>query len=244
MRIKFSIIIATYNRDYVLWKAIQSVQKQIYPYWQLLVVDDGSTDNTHQVVAEFQKDPRIEYLKIAHAGCPAAKNYGLSQAQGEPITYVDSDDYMYENCFSTALEYFNREPQKVFATSNYNRRIELYDKNYRLVDFVRASSAQKLAVSLQDFYHWKVKTCGTGIFHKQSVKNSKIRWDTNIRMLDDLDFILQLGHHYLDGYMHIPYVLFEYLQKYGGDSICSNTSYDEQAEAFKKIYENIRVTHL
>lgn len=236
MPVVFSIITATFNRGYVIWKTIQSIQKQIYPEWELLIVDDGSIDNTEQVVAELQKDSRIKYFKRKHEGGSAARNYGLKQAKGKIITYIDSDDPVYENYLSVAEEYFRKYPKKVFATCNYNRRLELYE-NYKLVDFVNSSSAQSLDVKLQDFYHWKVRTCGTGVFHKRIVVRNGIKWDTNFRMLDDLDFILQLGRISPKGYMHIPYVLFEYTQKYGGDSICSNTSYIDQGKAFEKIYK-------
>ena len=144
---------------------------------------------------------------------------------------------MYEVYLQTALEHFKKNPKRVFAICNYNRRRELYDKDYNLVDFTDVSSAQKLNVTLQDFYYWDVKTCGTGIFHKRVVLEKKVLWDKYFRMLDDLDFILQMGRHFPNGYFHIPAVLFEYLQKYGGDGICSNTSYVEQAEAFVKIYK-------
>lgn len=233
----FSIITTTFNRGYVVWKAIQRAQKQVYPYFELLVVDDGSTDDTKKVVAEFQKDPRIKYFKIRHSGGASARNHGLKNAKGQIITYLDSDDYVYENFLLIAFEYFQKYPRKIFATCNYNRRLELYNKNYRLVDFTEASSAQKIIITLQDFYYWEVKTCGTGIFHKRKTIEDGIFWDPKFRMLDDLDFILQLGKRYPDGFMHIPYVLFEYLQKYGGDSICSNTSYEETARAFEKIYK-------
>ena len=59
---KFSIIIPTYNRGYILWKTIQSVQNQSWNDWELIVVDDGSTDDTKKVVREFQSDPRIHYF--------------------------------------------------------------------------------------------------------------------------------------------------------------------------------------
>lgn len=233
----FSIITTTFNRGYVVWKAIQSAQRQTFPYFELLVVDDGSTDNTEKVVAEFQKDPRIKYFKIKHSGGSQARNYGLKKAKGQIITYLDSDDYVYENFLSVALEYFEKNPKKIFAICNYNRRLELYDEKYKLIAFTKASSAQKLEVNLQDFYHWEVKTCGTGIFHKKKTIKDGIFWDPKFMMLDDLDFILQLGRKYPNGFMHMPYVLFEYLQKYGGDSICSNTSYYEQGVAFEQIYK-------
>ncbi len=234
----FSIITPTYNRAYVLWKVIQSVQAQTYPFWELLIIDDGSTDVTKQVVAEFQKDPRVKFVSIAHAGRPAtARNEGLRLAQGDIISYVDSDDVIYPNYLSVALEFFQKYHDKQFAVCNYNRRLELYDNEFRLVDFTESSSSQKSPIVLQDFYHWKVKTCGTGLFHRREVLSSGVCWDENLAVLDDLDFIMQLGNQNPEGFMHIPYVLFEYLQKYGGDGICSNTNYAGWAEGFDQLFQ-------
>ena len=232
----FSVITATYNRGYVLWKTIESLQRQTYPYWELIIVDDGSTDSTEQVVAEFQKDPRIEYFRIKHSNGSCARNFGLKKAKGDIITYLDSDDYLYENYLSITLEYFQKYPKAIFAICNYNRRLELYE-NHKLIAFDRMSSAQKLEVTLQDFYHWDVKTCGTSIFHKSKTIKDKIFWDPKFVMLDDLDFILQMGRKYPNGFLHIPYVLFEYLQKFGGDGIVSSTSYYDQGRAFEQIYD-------
>jgi glycosyltransferase involved in cell wall biosynthesis len=236
-RTRFSIIIPTYNRGYILWKTILGVQKQIYPDWELLIVDNASTDNTKQIVAEFQKDLRIKYFQINKRGGQIARNFGLEQATGSIITYIDSDDYVYENFLSTALEYFTKYPKIVFAIPNYNRRIELYDEDYKLVDFTNVSSSQKENITIQDYFHWNVKTCGTGIFHKENIIKDEIRWDTTIKRFQDWDFILQLGTKYPKGFMHIPFVLFEYLQKYGGDSMCSKASYQDWADGFDVIYQ-------
>lgn len=240
MRPTFSVIIPTYNRGYCVWKAIQSVQKQIYPYWELLVIDDGSKDATQQIVAEFQKDPRITYYKIAHGGGQRARNYGLEHAKGEIITYVDSDDFVYENFLSYTLEFFNKYPKKIFAISNYNRRLELYDKNSKLIDFTRPTSSLKDHIELQDMYHWDVKTCATGLFHRKIVIKDRIRWDPKIKRFQDWDFVLTLGKKYPEGFMHIPFALFEYLQKYGTDSMCSNASYKDWAQAFETMYKKHR----
>ena len=236
MRPTFSIITTAYNRGYVVWKAIQSAQKQVYPYFELLVIDDGSTDNTKQIVAEFQKDPRIKYFKIKHAGGSIARNYGLLHAKGNIITYIDSDDYVYENFLTVPLEFFKKFPKKVFAIPNYNRRLELYDKDFHLVDFVKSSSEQKANITLQDFFHWNIKTCGTGIFHKKETLK-KVKWDPKIPRAQDWDFIMSLGNAYPNGFMHIPYVLFEYQQTYGTNSMCSSAkSYNEWADCFEKMY--------
>lgn len=87
----FSIIIPTYNRASFLPRAIQSVLAQIYENWELLIVDDGSIDNTREVVATF-KDERIRYIYQQNAERSAARNNGISKAKGEWICFLDSDD--------------------------------------------------------------------------------------------------------------------------------------------------------
>ena len=84
-----SIIIPTYNRaDYVV-EAIHSAKAQTYPATQIIVIDDGSSDDTAQRVAEIEN---VEYYYQKNKGQGAARNYGLSLAQGEYITSLDSDD--------------------------------------------------------------------------------------------------------------------------------------------------------
>ncbi len=86
-----SIIIPTYNRAHVLGRAIRSVFDQRYPHWELLVVDDGSTDATVSLV-EGLDDPRVRYLPIEHSGVSAARNEGIRQARHSWVTFLDSDD--------------------------------------------------------------------------------------------------------------------------------------------------------
>ena len=89
--ILFSIIIPTYNRASLLPRAIQSVLAQTYSHWELLVVDDGSTDDTAQQVAAFN-DPRIRYLFQENKGVCAARNQGALLAKGIYLIFLDSDD--------------------------------------------------------------------------------------------------------------------------------------------------------
>ncbi|HNW96935.1 MAG TPA: glycosyltransferase family 2 protein [Bacteroidales bacterium] len=89
----FSIILPTYNRSNFLGKAIESVLSQTFSNWELLIVDDGSTDNTKEVVDYF-KDSRIQYFFQQNAERSAARNKGISNAKGNYISFLDSDDYM------------------------------------------------------------------------------------------------------------------------------------------------------
>ncbi len=88
----FSIIIPTYNRADLLPTAIKSVLAQSYQNWELVVVDDGSTDNTAIVVSNF-KDERVRYIYQTNAERSAARNTGIDHALGRYICFLDSDDY-------------------------------------------------------------------------------------------------------------------------------------------------------
>ena len=85
-----SVLIPTFNRAYILGKTIESVLAQTYQSLEIIVVDDGSTDDTRTLVATF--DSRVRYIYQENAGLAAARNAGLAAAQGEFIAFQDSDD--------------------------------------------------------------------------------------------------------------------------------------------------------
>ena len=91
---KVSVIIPTYNRAILLGRAIESVLNQTFQDFELIIIDDGSTDNTDEVIKEFQKkDNRIVYLKHdKNRGGSAARNTGIKASRGEYIAFLDSDD--------------------------------------------------------------------------------------------------------------------------------------------------------
>ena len=86
-----SVIIPAYNQGHFLGEAIESVLAQTYPDFEVLVVDDGSTDDT-AVVAQSYTDPRVHYIYKENGGLSSARNAGLRQAKGAYISYLDSDD--------------------------------------------------------------------------------------------------------------------------------------------------------
>jgi glycosyltransferase involved in cell wall biosynthesis len=88
---KVSVIVPTYNRAHFLAEAIQSVLDQTFQDFEVMVVDDGSTDNTKEVVDRFQ-DPRIKYIYRRNRGLSAARNTGIKASIGEYIALLDSDD--------------------------------------------------------------------------------------------------------------------------------------------------------
>lgn len=101
--ISFSIIIPTYNRASTLSRAIGSVLSQTYGNFELIVVDDGSTDDTEVVVLDIN-DNRIRYFKKENEERNIARNFGISRAQGDYVCFLDSDDYYLSNHLAKAQE--------------------------------------------------------------------------------------------------------------------------------------------
>jgi glycosyltransferase involved in cell wall biosynthesis len=91
-----SVIVITRNRSDLLRDCIKSILNQTFERFEFLIIDDGSTDDTEEVVSEF-KDPRIRYFKRPAQGIPFARNFGAKNARGEYITIMDDDDLMLPN---------------------------------------------------------------------------------------------------------------------------------------------------
>jgi glycosyltransferase involved in cell wall biosynthesis len=102
----FSIIIPTYNRAHLIEDTIASVQSQTFTDWECIVVDDGSTDNTKQVIQEIiAKDERIRYVFQENAERSVARNNGIHHSQGDYICFLDSDDQYYPNHLEVLHDY-------------------------------------------------------------------------------------------------------------------------------------------
>ena len=126
---RFSIIIPTYNRADFLPKAIESVLAQTYTEWELIIVDDGSTDNTCEVISQY-KDERITYIYQENAERSAARNNGIAHAKGEYVCFLDSDDYYLDNFLNDLNQVIienNNKPclyfHNVIAECKGNRRM-------------------------------------------------------------------------------------------------------------------------
>ncbi len=99
----FSIIIPTYNRANFIAKTIESFLQQTYSNFEIIVIDDGSTDNTETVINTI-KDKRVLYYKKINEERGAARNFGAQKAKGDYLNFFDSDDLAYPNHLSTAIK--------------------------------------------------------------------------------------------------------------------------------------------
>lgn len=99
MNALISIIVPIYNVEDYLEKCIKSILKQTYSKLEIILVDDGSTDNSYLVCEKYSKiDSRIVFIQKANGGLSDARNAGIEACKGEYIAFVDSDDYIGATC--------------------------------------------------------------------------------------------------------------------------------------------------
>ena len=119
--ILFSIIIPTYNRASFIEKTIESALDQTYPNYEIIVIDDGSTDNTDEIVKHI-KNKKISYYKIKNSERGAARNYGASIAKGEYVNFFDSDDVLYPNHLEDAYQLITKKNRPEVVHVGYDVR--------------------------------------------------------------------------------------------------------------------------
>ncbi|HEY3875322.1 MAG TPA: glycosyltransferase family A protein [Candidatus Kapabacteria bacterium] len=107
----FSIVMPTFNRRTLITKAIASVFSQSFKEWELLMVDDGSTDGTFDSISKtILGDARLHYHYATNRGLPLARNIGLMMARGRYITFLDSDDQYLREHLAIRAEYLKQNP--------------------------------------------------------------------------------------------------------------------------------------
>lgn len=146
----FSIVIPTYNRADLIGLTLDSVLAQEFAAWEMLIVDDGSKDNTAAVVRPYLVDSRIEYLPKKNAERGAARNYGLAHAQGEYVLFLDSDDRLHSDHLATLHRKIEelRQPNFIATKFDFDRdgvmapsdTIPLFEGWYGLDTFVRGNA--------------------------------------------------------------------------------------------------------
>lgn len=135
---KVTIIMATYNRAHFIVETLQSIQAQTFKDWECLIVDDGGTDNTNQVIAPIlEQDNRFRLLKRPDnyiKGLPGCRNYGLDVAKGDYIIFFDDDDIVHPQNLELCVSELSK---KDISFCRYIRRAFMGDFDYKF-DYSKA----------------------------------------------------------------------------------------------------------
>lgn len=142
---KISIIMPTYNRNFTLPTAIDSIILQTHKKWELLIIDDGSTDHTQETVQKYiKKDNRIKYFRIPHKGTPFAWNLGITKSKNNLLFFIGDDCKLHKNCLENLLKTAEKlqnnnfgavAPRLIYVKNIKNPREETPNKtNYAHID--------------------------------------------------------------------------------------------------------------
>lgn len=138
---RVSVIIPTYNHARFISSAIDSVLEQTYKNVEIIVVDDGSTDNTKQILEPYIEANKILYYYQTNKGAPAARNYGIKIAKGKFIKFLGSDDFLYSQQLELQVADLEKR-QSAISITDYEL---LYESGYRKVIRIRIPSGNLLA---------------------------------------------------------------------------------------------------
>lgn len=117
---KVSVIIPVYNAETYIRQCIESVLNQTYNHFEIILINDGSTDNSLSIIKEYStKDSRVKVLSIENSGVSVARNIGIDTATGDYITFVDSDDWVEPDMLKYAVENINNTESDITIWSYY-----------------------------------------------------------------------------------------------------------------------------
>ena len=190
--IAVSVIIPTYNSASTLAAAIESVLGQSFKGFEIIVVDDGSTDDTRSVLSEYIDQGKIIYLLQKNQGCGVARNNGARIAKGEFVAFLDGDDYWHAEKLAQQMEMFKKFPECIVC---YTDAYEI-DPYHAVIWEVRQSTAGKLRsgkilphMVIQNFITLSSAMMKTELFRKVGGFTSVY----NLMMFADYDLWLKLA---------------------------------------------------
>ena len=190
---KVSIIIPTYNRAHLIGRAIKSVLNQTYQDFEIIVVDDGSTDNMEEVVKKFQKkNKRIRYIRHKeNKGEAAARNTGIKAAKGEYIAFQDSDDEWFPEKLEKQMEVFESAPSKVGVVYTGFYRVKNNKKTYIPSSWVKQKEGDIHKELLKgNFVGTPAMVVKKECFEKVGM------FDENLPQLEDWELVIRLSKYY------------------------------------------------
>lgn len=106
----FSIIVTVYNLEKFVAKCIESILSQTYKNFELIIINDGSTDDSDKIIQNYLKDTRIKYFKKENSGIADTRNFGISKVVGDYILFVDGDDYVKPDLLEKLNETLSKNP--------------------------------------------------------------------------------------------------------------------------------------
>ena len=209
-----SIVMPLYNKEKYVEETLRSVSCQSFTDYELIVIDDGSTDKSCEIVTRYlQKDNRIRLIRIPNGGVSGARNRGLAEAKGEWIQFLDADDRLEPLYLSEAVSAAEKANADILFTN-----FTMVDADGRSVKSIENDCREALnqAELCQNYVDWQLKNGFFGyisnkLFKRSLWEKSGARFPATINLAEDLDFFVQM-YPFVQKAFFLPVNSFLYLQ--------------------------------
>lgn len=181
-----SIIVPIYNAENTLKRCVDSILKQTFCDWELLLVDDGSIDRTNEICDEYaMKDKRIKVFHKKNGGVCSARNLGIENAKGVWIAFCDSDDYVYNNWLNLFVDNLSNGISFIVQFFKIPGK-DKYNHLHKVISY------NDIYAGLYEMYNQKILgyVCNK-LLNAQIINSNHIRFNENFRFREDEDFILR-----------------------------------------------------
>ncbi|HVQ40055.1 MAG TPA: glycosyltransferase family A protein [Pyrinomonadaceae bacterium] len=225
----FSVVIPTYNRAAFIGATLETVLSQTYPHYEIIVVDNCSTDNTDEVLEPYIRTGRIQFIRHQqNYERGRSRNTGMGVAKGDFVTLLDSDDFMYPTNLADAAEYARAHPE----LKCFHNLYEFVDANHRVLQRLPMPS---LSNQLKAIASGNFMTCIGDFIHREIYQ--KYKFDTTEALTggEDWDFWLRVLADYKVG--RIEKINSGILQ-HGGRSV-NNQNLESMKRGLEHLYEKL-----
>lgn len=225
---KFSVVIPTYNRAESLTTTLQSVLAQKYRDFEIIVVDDGSCDDSASACSKLG-DSRIKYVWQENAGPAAARNHGCRQASGQFIAYLDSDDRWHEDYLQDAAVQLNGVDESTFLYGQIvvDRGVEKY--------WIKPVRAKYAAESIFDYLYLHGGFMQTSTMIIPAALAEKVAWEESITFGDNDQYAIDLCALGARSQMQSRALVW-YLDIDSGDALSQLFIHDASSQRYRRFF--------
>ena len=223
---RVSVIIATYNNGHYILEAIASIFNQTYRSYEIIVIDDGSTDNTRQVLEPYLD--KLRYVYQENKGVSQARNLGLEMARGEFISFLDADDFFLPDKLAKQVAVFDAHPSLGIVHSGWRL---VNEKGEKISDIEFWHWYGSLELDLETWVVWKPVTISM-MFRKSWIK-SVGGFDTRWHHGEDIDLVLRLSVNGCQA-VWLPKITYCYRQHHYNVT----RKYTQQAVSINSVLDN------
>ena len=232
-----SIIVGMYNCEHTINKTIKSILNQSFNDFELLLIDDGSIDNTLEVIKTFD-DPRIKIFEQNNKGISNVRNKGIGLAQGEYICFVDSDDYIEIDYLKELYEYMTNNNLD-YVMCNYNKVIN--DNKYMMQPTFNGNTiiTDKQLLINKIFYgnnKYNLSSNCMGLYKRNIIIENNLKLDEDLYYGEDILFNYQYIQ-YINSFGYLNKALYNYT--YNNESLSNNLTINKIELLINKIKNNI-----